>query len=214
MNMKNRAKIAVICGILYFAETMCSLSQPCSQAAHDKACMHGQTQTWKAIKANAENGDPQAQYLLGRMHEYGICMAENPVLAAKWYRKAAEQGLASAQYALGRLYASGEGVSQDDAEAMKWLTKAAAQDYALAQNRLGVMYEKGQGVAKDYIEAYKWYSLAADGGRNIFGVANQENLACRMSPHQLVESQRRAESVLAHSDPPSALFSTNITRKK
>ncbi len=153
----------------------------------------------KAMKLKAEHGDARAQYLLGRMYDNGSGARENPARAAKWYRKAAEQDFAPAQYGLGRLYAAGEGVGLDYAEAMKWLRKAAAQDYALAKNRLGVMYEKGQGVAKNDINAYSWYTLAAEGNRNVFGVANREALERRMTSAQILKAQNRAGVLLAAS---------------
>jgi hypothetical protein len=155
----------------------------------------------KLTRMTAQSGQPSAQYRLGRMYENGSGVRESSAQAAKWYRKAAEQGFAPAQCALGRLHASGEGVRQDNAEALRWFAKAAAQDYALAMNRLGLMYERGQGVPKDYVQAYKWFILAAGAEQNVFGVANQEVLARRMTPQQIQEAQRLAEAALAHSSP-------------
>ena len=39
----------------------------------------------------AEKGDPQAQYHLGEMHEYGLGTPENDAAALDWYRRAASQ---------------------------------------------------------------------------------------------------------------------------
>lgn len=39
----------------------------------------------------AEKGDPQAQYYLGEMHEYGLGTPENEAAALDWYRRAASQ---------------------------------------------------------------------------------------------------------------------------
>lgn len=39
----------------------------------------------------AEKGDPQAQYYLGEMHEYGLGTPENDAAALDWYRRAASQ---------------------------------------------------------------------------------------------------------------------------
>src|SRR5207248_5755149 len=93
----------------------------------------------------------------------------------------------------------GGSVRQMFAEAVKWFGTAAAQDYALAQNRLGVMYERGQGVAQDHVEAYQWYTLAAGNDQNVFGVANRETLACRLTAEQILKGQARAEEVAAQS---------------
>ena len=39
----------------------------------------------------AEKGNPQAQYYLGEMHEYGLGTPENHAAALDWYRRAASQ---------------------------------------------------------------------------------------------------------------------------
>ena len=81
-------------------------------------------------RALAEQGDAQAQYLLGLCFAIGRGLPEDATEAVNWYRKAAEQGLASAQYLLGLRYAEGEGVPEDDAEAVNWYRKAAEQGLA------------------------------------------------------------------------------------
>jgi len=156
-----------------------------------------QASDFTEIKHKARLGDARAQYLLGRIYENGDGAHEDFVKAGRWYRKAAEQNSVQAQYRLGHLYAAGLGVRQNYAEAMQWFGKAAAQGCASAQNRLGVMYERGHGVAQDYVEAYKWYTLAAAGEQHIFGVANREVLARRLTREQIVEGERRAAMVVA-----------------
>ena len=145
-----------------------------------------------AIKSKAKQGDARAQYLLGRIYETGEGVRENFVKAAKWYRKAAEQNSVQAQYRLGRLYASGLGVRQSYAEAIQCFRKAAAQGHIPAKNRLGVMYERGEGVEQDVVEAYKWFTLAAADNQHLFGVANREVLARRLTAEQMAEGDRRA----------------------
>ena len=154
---------------------------------------YAQAADLEAVKRNAKQGDAKAQYALGRSYENGVGVHESSAKAARWYRKAAEQGLAPAQYSLGRMYAAGLGVRKDDAQAIPWFRKAAAQDYALAMNRLGVMYERGHGVPEDCAEAYKWYTLAAGEKQNVFGVANRDALARRMTPERIAEGQHRAK---------------------
>jgi hypothetical protein len=152
-----------------------------------------------SVKTRAEKGDPQAQFQLGRMHEFGIGVVTNPAKAVKWYRKAAEQGLAQAQHNLGRMYYAGDGVAQNSKQAVKWLLKAAAQNYDLAKNRLGVMYERGEGVTQDYAEAYEWYTRAAD-AKNMAAIVNRENLTRRMSSQQLAEAQTRLAAELTRTE--------------
>jgi len=109
----------------------------------------------------AKDGDPEAQFYLGRRYYKGQGVPQDNVEGAKWSRKAAEQGHADAQLALGL---TGLGVPQDYAEAVKWLRKAAEQGRTFAQYNLGIMYAKGQGVPQDYAESVKWYRKAAEQG--------------------------------------------------
>lgn len=90
------------------------------------------------VKAAAERGDREAQFLLGVQYRAGDGLARDRTEAAKWLRKAAESGHAEAQYALGDLYAetSPEDALADPVEAAKWLRAAAAQGNAEAQARL------------------------------------------------------------------------------
>jgi uncharacterized protein len=118
----------------------------------------------KALIAKAEQGDAEAQSLLGYMYINGEGVLKDYKEAVKWIRKAAEQGYAEAQSNLGVMYANGRGVSQDYKEAVKWFRKAAEQGYARAQYNLGVRYANGLGVIKDDKEAVKWYRKAAEQG--------------------------------------------------
>ncbi len=75
----------------------------------------------------AEQGDADAQFLLGVMYANGRGVAQNDQEAVKWYRLAAEQGDATAQSNLGVMYFNGEGVAQNDQRAYLWFSVAAAQ---------------------------------------------------------------------------------------
>ena len=120
-----------------------------------------------AIIRNAEQGDAEAQYELGRAYEIGYPypVFRDDAEAAKWHRLAAEQGYAAAQYSLGLMYRIGtRSVPRNDAEAAKWYSLAAEQGYASAQHSLGHMYFTGDGVSQDYAEGARWYRLAAEQG--------------------------------------------------
>jgi len=130
----------------------------------------------------AEQGNAEAQNLLGEMYFLGKGVKQDYQESAKWYRKAAEQGGANAQYNLGSMYENGQGVKQDYQEAAKWYRmaakwyrKAAEQGRANAQYNLGFMYRNGKGGERDYQEAAKWYSKAAEQGD-----ANSQNLLGEM----------------------------------
>ena len=112
----------------------------------------------------AEQGDAEAQFILGSMYREDLGVPQDDKEAVRWYRLAAEQGLALAQCNLGNAYEKGHGAPQDDKEAVRSYRLAAEQGLALAQFNLGVAYEEGHGVPQDGKEAVRWYRLAAEQG--------------------------------------------------
>ena len=62
---------------------------------------------------------------MGLYHYYGQGGAQNPVLAAQWFRRAAERGMLDSQYNLAQLYETGLGVTANSAEAYRWYLIAA-----------------------------------------------------------------------------------------
>ena len=117
------------------------------------------------IRAKAEKGDAESQCSLGGAYFFGdLGLANDEVLAVKWYRKSAEQNYAMAQINLGICYSSGKGAAKDEVEAVKWYRKAAVQGLADAQRILGMCYMNGAGVAKAPVQAVKWFRSAAEQG--------------------------------------------------
>jgi TPR repeat protein len=112
----------------------------------------------------AEQGDAEAQVLLGRMYAWGRGVPRNQSEAAKWFRKAAEQGHGLAQSILGLRYAYGRGMPEDHTQAIEWFRRGTKRGNPIAQHNLGVMYENGQGIPKDDEKAANWYRLAAEQG--------------------------------------------------
>ena len=74
----------------------------------------------------AERGDPEAQYRIGRLYEFGNGYPQDKAQGIAWIRKAAAQNHADAQQELGVVYATGDGVKQDDVQAVAWFRKAQA----------------------------------------------------------------------------------------
>ncbi len=118
----------------------------------------------KELQPAAQAGDPEAQFHLGLMHDFGKGVQLDHAKAAALYRKAAEQGHADAQYHLAVSYDDGEGVPQDHQQAVAWYRKAAAQNHVRAQFNLAVSYDDGEGVAQDKKQAVHWYTKAAEQG--------------------------------------------------
>lgn len=74
----------------------------------------------------AEQGDTAAQAALGKIHLHGWGVAQDPVAAARWFRRAAEAGDTLSQRMLVFLYETGTGVPKDIAEAKRWQAASEA----------------------------------------------------------------------------------------
>ena len=106
----------------------------------------------------AEQGDADAQVLLGFMYEKGQGVPQDYKEAVKWYRLSAEQGHAKAQYNLGLMYEQEQGVLQDYALAHMWFhiadsngIKGAAANRHRAEKKMSPsQIEKAQELARNW----------------------------------------------------------------
>ncbi len=127
----------------------------------------------EVVKQSAEQGDANAQLMLGTLYEDGADgLPSDFRLAAQWYEKAAKQGYPKAQYNLALLYEDGRGVDKDYKQAAYWYGKAADAGFSEAQNNLGLLYAMGNGVRKDQNRAKQLFSASAaqgntDAARNL-----------------------------------------------
>ena len=108
----------------------------------------------------AQKGGVDAQYRLAIMHQNGLGVVRNELLAMKWMVAAANQDFALAQHGLGFMYMEGDCVAKNGDKAVSWFTKAAEQGLAGSQTTLAMMYETGNGVECDMDKARKWYAMA------------------------------------------------------
>jgi TPR repeat protein len=161
------------------------------------------------VRAKADAGDPEAQYLLGLKHASGEGEAQDYLEAARWYRLAADQDHALAQYNLGVMYSRGQGFPKDDTTASQWFEKAALQGDPGAQFNLGVRCQRASyrtqstEASEAKIEAYKWYRLAvAQGYRNSAEAC--DTLCLGMTNEEVAEAGRRAAAFVPHKNLPSA----------
>ncbi len=76
----------------------------------------------------AEQGDVNAQSILGAMYYEGKGVQKNYAKAFEWFEKAAKQGDADAQNILGLRYYNGEGVPKDYTKAFEWFEKQSSKD--------------------------------------------------------------------------------------
>ena len=96
----------------------------------------------KSLRKDAEQGDAEAQYVLGLRYKDGVGVPQDDAEAIKWFRLAAEQGYATTQYILGLCYKNGDGVPQDDVLAYMWFNLAGASGFEYAKTRRGTVSKK------------------------------------------------------------------------
>src|SRR5215475_4304735 len=70
--------------------------------------------TIRLMRPLAEQGDVNAQFILGGVYYAGAGIPQNYSEAMKWYTRAANQGHAEAQNYLGAMYYIGRGVPQNN----------------------------------------------------------------------------------------------------
>lgn len=90
--------------------------------AYDRANYASALKVWLP---QAQQGDAEAQVIVGEIYEKGLGDLADPALAAQWYLKAAKQGDSKAMINLGYLYEKGLGVKQDKSAALNWYRKAS-----------------------------------------------------------------------------------------
>ncbi len=97
--------------------------------AYDRSNLATSLKIWQA---EAEKGNVDAQYYVGKIYEAQLDYAS----AATWYEKAAAKNHSASQFALGTLYEKGLGVSMDEKKAFSLYRSAAGLtgDYVFVES--------------------------------------------------------------------------------
>ena len=118
--------------------------------------------------SKARAGDPFAQFVVGKIFDYGNGgVTQDQVKAVWWYRQAAEQGYPGAQFNMGNCYQLGEGVKENKSHAVYWYRQAAIQGDADSQYMLGLCYASGEGVNKNSAKAIEWFKKSSKQGHRL-----------------------------------------------
>lgn len=126
-----------------------------------QALRQGDHETARAIwSALAEEGEAEAQFGLGLLHDLGLGMPADPERAYRWYAAAARQGHPEAQLNVAIMREQGIGVPVDAARALVWYSRAAASGQDRARYNLGEIYRNGDIAARDLRLAGAWYAAA------------------------------------------------------
>jgi hypothetical protein len=118
------------------------------------------------MESLAEDGDPYAQYFLGKQFRDGPVLTPDWGKARYWFTKSAEQGCAVAQYALGKLLLSDDPEVRDTEQGLMWLERATQGGNTYASYRLGKEYLKGKIVECDNRRGMNYIYTAALGGNS------------------------------------------------
>ncbi len=105
----------------------------------------------------SQEGDANAEFMLGVMYYYGRGVTRDEGLAAVWFYKSARKGNPSGQLAFGSLYIRGTGVSRDLGQAFVWLTLAAESGVpGLQQQALYLRDVAARLMAPDEVEKARY----------------------------------------------------------
>ena len=114
----------------------------------------------------AEQGNAEAQYILGVFYATGEGVKKDLLRAGAWYLKSAEQGHAWAQCDLGFCYYEGEGIRKDVEKAMN-IWKSSCESHVCYDR--AVYFGKIAYLEGNYLKANRMFDLAL----NIFTPFNE-----------------------------------------
>ena len=130
----------------------------------DTAPMADRDEAAAQLISKAEGGDPDAQYLVGKLYQEGPVLIPDSVEAQYWFDQSARQGVVAAQYALGQLYLTDDAEVHDAELGIQWLEYAAHHGSDRAAYRLGKEYLRGKVVKRDPAKAVEYLTQSAETG--------------------------------------------------
>lgn len=125
------------------------------------------------LQREANAGNTDAQYQLGRMYDTGDKLERDRQKAVTWFTSAANQGHAESQYRLAIAYLYGIGVTRNVSSGESWLTKAAEQNHPVAKEMLPI-YMANRSANMSTSIALSWYleKVANGDPDGQFGIGN------------------------------------------
>lgn len=111
-------------------------------------------------REGAEQGDAEAQFMMGLFYEEGVLVPRRCDKALNFYNKSANQNHIRAMQQLAEIYRFGKGVPQNEDTSIKWLLRAARVN-GKGMALLGTLcYMEGKGVHQDWLMAMRWFQEA------------------------------------------------------
>ena len=147
----------------------------------------------------AEEGDLNAQTILGELYDSSNGVAVDAAQSARWWGEAAAQGHLPAQNLLalkyyygGTVFGPEEGWKQDYNKAMEIWRSSAERGEPTSQFMLGEMYKLGQGTPRNPETAYAWFMLSSQGGYKLATDGAME-MSRSMTPQQKQQARQLLE---------------------
>lgn len=172
-----------------FTILLCSLLSAAGDLASAKLAYEAEdyATAFKELTPLAEQGNADAQFILGKMYFMGRGVLKDPDQAMKWLEASGTQGNADAQFFLGSIYLLPH---KDVAKGVKWLRLSAEQGNQDAQLLLGKAYMEGE-LPRDPVQADMWLRLATKDNLPFY----EAQLAAaerQMSPDQIAKGKALA----------------------
>lgn len=198
---------------LAYAELVTAAQKGDEQAQHELArrLRHGspadRAQALEWFRRAAEQGVPEAQYMVGLAYYEGTVVKKDVKLALLFINRAAAQGDEDALNVLGNLHMEGEGMPVDQRKGVALYQAAARGGSVEAMVSLGRAYRKGEGVPQDFRKALSYYELAAalgsTQGQVMAGLMYQYG---RGVPRNVERARQRFSAAAAQGDVHAAKF--------
>jgi len=145
----------------------------------------------KEFTTLSEQGNTDAQVLLGKMYLMGKGVPPDPDTGLRWIRAAAEQGNSDGEFLLGAMYLLPH---SNIPEGLKWVRLAAEHGNQDAQMLLGKSYLEGlPELPRDLVQAEMWLRLSAKNNLPFYQ-AQLESAEKQMSPGQIAQGKALAEA--------------------
>ncbi len=108
-----------------------------------------------ALTQSAEDGDGEAQVILGQIYSRGDGVVQDDLTAAMWFEQAAENGEALGQYYYGWMLQEGYGVARNRKLALEWYQQAADQGLGIAAEMVTFLNQQNPEEGKPEITELK-----------------------------------------------------------
>ena len=140
----------------------------------------------------AEQGNPEAQYLLGASYANASPPEQDYSRAERWLKAAAEQGHTDAMVDIAKLNLFYKD-ERDVKKAISWYMKAADLGHPEGQFMTGTYYfSEDAGAEKNNVKAYMWWLLSASKGHKLAKLMLDKSLV-KISPDEVQKAEKLAK---------------------